>query len=166
MIATFAGGCFWCLEAVFLRIAGVKKVVSGYTGGHTPNPTYRDVCSGQTGHAEAVQIEYDPQIISYEKLLAVFFAIHDPTTLNRQGNDIGTQYRSAVFYHDEAQHQAASQAIAAQQSQYSDPIVTDVEPLTTFYPAEIDHQGYYDAHPNQPYCAAIIAPKLHKLGLS
>lgn len=165
MLATFAGGCFWCLDAVFLRIAGVKNVVSGYTGGHTPNPTYRDVCSGQTGHAEAVQIEYDQQIISYEKLLAIFFAIHDPTTLNRQGNDIGTQYRSAVFYHDETQHQAALQAITALQSQFNDAIVTEVVPLTTFYPAEIDHQGYYDAHSNQPYCTAIIAPKLRKLGL-
>ena len=165
MIATFAGGCFWCLEAVFTRIPGVIRVASGYTGGHTVNPTYRQVCTGDTGHAEAVQIEYDPLLIDYDKLLAVFFAAHDPTTLNRQGNDVGTQYRSAVFYHDEAQQLAAQQAIATQQEQLDEPIVTEVVPLPTFYPAEIDHQGYYDAHSGQPYCAMVITPKLRKLGL-
>ena len=165
MIATFAGGCFWCLEAVFTRIPGVIRVASGYSGGHTTSPTYREVCSGHTGHAEAVQIEYNPQLISYDKLLDIFFAAHDPTTLNRQGNDVGTQYRSAVFYHDEAQKQATQQAIATLQPQLSDPIVTEVVPLSVFYPAEIDHKGYYDAHPEQPYCAMVIAPKLRKLGL-
>ena len=165
MIATFAGGCFWCLEAVFTRIPGVTRVVSGYSGGHTTSPTYREVCAGQTGHAEAVQIDYNPQLIDYDKLLDIFFAAHDPTTLNRQGNDVGTQYRSAIFYHDEAQRQAAQQTIAALQTELDQPIVTEIVPLSVFYPAEIDHKEYYDAHPEQPYCAMVIAPKLRKLGL-
>ncbi|BCL75262.1 peptide methionine sulfoxide reductase MsrA [Jeongeupia sp. HS-3] len=163
--ATFAGGCFWCLEAVFQRINGVKRVVSGYIGGHTPNPDYRSICSGTTGHAEAVQIDYDPDQVDYETLLDVFFATHDPTTLNRQGNDSGTQYRSAVFVHDEAQRQSLQAKLAelAAGGQFSAPIVTETRDATTFYAAEAEHNDYFNRHPNQPYCMAVVLPKVRKL---
>lgn len=163
--ATLAGGCFWCLEAVFLRLRGVHRVESGYAGGHVENPGYRAVCSGTTGHAEVVQIDFDPEEISYRELLEVFFAIHDPTTLNRQGADVGTQYRSAIFYHDEAQQQAAERTIAelAEQKIWDDPIVTEIVPLERFYPAEDYHREYYDRNPEQGYCQVVISPKVAKL---
>ncbi len=162
--ATLAGGCFWCLEAVYDEIKGVHSVESGYAGGHVPNPTYRAVCTGSTGHAEAVQIRFDPNIVSYRDLLNVFFAIHDPTTLNRQGNDIGTQYRSAIFYHDEEQKRIAEDLIAALNAQkiWEDRIVTQVVPLDTFYVAEDYHQEYFARNPYQPYCMAVVAPKVAK----
>ncbi len=165
--ATLAGGCFWCIEAVFERIPGVRRATSGYTGGQTPNPTYRQVCSGNTGHAEAVEIEFDPANISFGQLLDIFWQAHDPTQLNRQGNDVGTQYRSAIFYHSEAQKQAAESAIQALNAsgQYKKPIVTQVAPATTFYTAEDYHQGYFDQNRNQPYCRFVIQPKLSKMGL-
>jgi peptide-methionine (S)-S-oxide reductase len=161
--ATFGGGCFWCVEAVFELLPGVKSVVSGYAGGHVANPTYKQVCDGDTGHAEVARIEYDPAVVSYEKLLEVFFESHDPTTLNRQGNDHGTQYRSVIFYHDEAQHQAALKGKAAAQAQYDQPIVTEVSPLPKFYVAEDYHQDYFRNNPNQGYCAFVIRPKVSKL---
>ena len=163
--ATLAGGCFWCLEAVFERLKGVRHVVSGYTGGRQPNPSYEAVCTGATGHAEAVQITFDPDEISYRELLELFFAFHDPTTLNRQGADVGTQYRSAIFYHTPEQRQTAEQVIRALADErvYDAPIVTQLEALTTFYPAEAYHQGYYRSHPTQPYCHAVISPKMAKL---
>lgn len=162
--ATLAGGCFWCLEAVYDDLKGVKRVVSGYAGGDRPNPTYKQVCSGATGHAEVVQIDYDPAIVSYRDLLEIFFTIHDPTTLNRQGADIGTQYRSAIFYHDEAQRHAAEEIIAELESEgvFANPIVTEVNALDTFYAAEGYHQDYYANNPNQPYCQVVVAPKLAK----
>ncbi|WP_269532254.1 peptide-methionine (S)-S-oxide reductase MsrA [Chitinimonas sp. BJYL2] len=162
--ATLAGGCFWCLEAVFLRLRGVEKVVSGYMGGQVDAPTYKQICNGDTGHAEVVQISFDPAQISYADLLEVFFVIHDPTTLNRQGNDVGTQYRSAIFYHDAEQHAAAQAAIAALTAEHAfdAPIVTEVTPAPTFWPAETYHQGYFDANPYQPYCMAVVAPKVRK----
>ncbi len=162
---TLAGGCFWCLEAVFLRLRGVQRVESGYAGGHLDNPTYRAVCSGTTGHAEVVQVEFDPQEISYRELLEVFFAIHDPTTLNRQGADVGTQYRSAIFYHDDAQKQDAEAMIRELTAQqiWEQPIVTEVVPLTRFYPAEDYHREYYDRNPEQGYCQVVISPKVAKL---
>jgi peptide-methionine (S)-S-oxide reductase len=163
--ATLAGGCFWCLEAVFLRLRGVQRVESGYAGGHVDQPTYRAVCSGTTGHAEVVQIDFDPQVITYAELLEVFFAIHDPTTLNRQGADVGTQYRSAIFYHDDAQKQEAERVIRelAGQKIWDDAIVTEVVPLTKFYPAEDYHREYYDRNPEQGYCQVVISPKVSKL---
>lgn len=163
-VATLAGGCFWCLEAVFEQLRGVEKVVSGYAGGRVPNPSYEAVCTGRTGHAEVVQVTYDPEQVSFRDLLDVFFTIHDPTTLNRQGADEGTQYRSAVFYHDQAQKQAAEDAIRALEAEgvWSDPIVTTLEPLTEFYPAEGYHQGYYRGNPRQGYCQVVIAPKVAK----
>jgi len=162
--ATLAGGCFWCLEAVFEQLKGVEKVVSGYTGGKVENPTYEMVCSGATGHAEAVQITFDPAQISYRELLEVFFSIHDPTTLNRQGNDIGTQYRSAIFYHDAGQKTSAEAVIAELEAarRWNNPIVTEVVAYTKFYPAETYHQEYFRNHPYQPYCQVVIAPKLDK----
>jgi peptide-methionine (S)-S-oxide reductase len=162
--ATLAGGCFWCLEAVFNDLRGVEKVVSGYSGGHVDQPSYRQVCSGMTGHAEVVQITFDPQVISYRELLQVFFSIHDPTTLNRQGADVGTQYRSAIFYHDESQRQAAEQTIAevANSGLWKDPIVTELAPLGEFFPAEPYHQDYYVNNQLQPYCQIVIAPKVAK----
>jgi peptide-methionine (S)-S-oxide reductase len=162
--ATFAGGCFWCVEAAFERVRGVRSVVSGYAGGHVDDPTYEQVCSGTTGHAEAVQVAYDPDEIDYEDLLAVFFTIHDPTTEDRQGPDVGSQYRSAVFYHDEAQREAVEVSIDRLEStgEY-DGIVTEVSPLDTFYEAEEKHQNYYEKHPDQPYCRMQIPPKLEKL---
>lgn len=163
-VATLAGGCFWCLEAVYDELQGVKRVVSGYAGGDVPNPTYEQVCTGNTGHAEVVQIEYDPDVTSYRDLLEVFFTIHDPTQLNRQGADVGTQYRSAIFYHNEEQRQAAEEIIAELEAEevYSKPIVTEVSPLGTFYPAEDYHQDYYVNNPTQPYCMVVVAPKLAK----
>jgi len=163
-VATLAGGCFWCLEAVFKRLRGVEWAVSGYMGGHTLNPTYQDICNGDTGHAEVVQISFDPEQISYRDLLAVFFALHDPTQRNRQGNDVGTQYRSAIFWHTPAQ-QAEAEAVIAElgaAQQYGGPIVTEVTAAATFYPAEDYHQGYFERNPAQPYCQFVVAPKLAK----
>ena len=161
--ATLGGGCFWCIEAVFEQLPGVKSVVSGYAGGRKPNPTYREVCSGSTGHAEAVQIEFDPSVISYQELLAVFWQAHDPTTLNRQGPDMGTQYRSIIFYHDEAQRMAAAQSKAEAAARLGRVVVTELVPFTVFYPAEPYHQDFYRNNPQQPYCRAYIQPKLEKL---
>ena len=161
--ATFGGGCFWCMEAVFERLPGVKSVASGFAGGHTANPTYEQVCTGDTGHAEATQIEFDPAKISYEKLLDVFWQAHDPTTLNRQGVDEGTQYRSLILYHSAAQKLAAEKSKAGAQKKFKHPIVTEIAPYTRFYPAENYHQGFYDNNTNYGYCRAVIAPKLEKL---
>jgi peptide-methionine (S)-S-oxide reductase len=163
-IATLAGGCFWCLEAVFELVGGVESVVSGYIGGHVVDPSYEDVCTGQSGHAEAVQISFNPAKISFTDLLAVFFAIHDPTTLNRQGNDRGTQYRSAIFYHSEAQRDEAQAMIAVlnRERVWPDPLVTEVVAAPTFYPAEKYHQHYFLNHPEQGYCQLVIAPKVNK----
>jgi len=163
-LATLAGGCFWCLEAVFEQLRGVTSVVSGYAGGQGANPTYEQVCTGTTGHAEVVQLAFDPAVISYRDVLDVFFATHDPTTLNRQGADVGTQYRSAIFYHTAEQKQIAEQAIAELNAEgiWDQPIVTEVAPLATFYPAEEYHQDYFRGHPGQGYCQAIISPKVAK----
>jgi peptide-methionine (S)-S-oxide reductase len=163
--ATFAGGCFWCTEAVYAEIKGVKGVTSGYIGGQVPNPTYKDVCSGLTGHAEAIEIEYDPTVVSFAKLLEVFFATHDPTTLNRQGADVGTQYRSSIFVHDDEQKRVAQEVIMAlnQARVFPGPIVTQIEPATVFYPAEDYHQDYFATNPFQPYCQAVAAPKVEKV---
>ena len=164
-IATFAGGCFWCTEAIFLEIKGVKKVVSGYIGGMTLNPTYKEICTGTTGHAEAIQITFDPSEVAYEDLLEVFFGTHDPTTLNRQGADVGTQYRSAIFYHSEEQMKKAQDymALIAKEKLYDREIVTKVTPATKFYVAEDYHQNYYNQNAYQGYCQMVIAPKLEKL---
>lgn len=163
-VATLAGGCFWCLEAVYDGMIGVQSVVSGYMGGQLPDPTYEAVCSGITGHAEVVQIEFDPAVIDYRDLLQVLFAIHDPTTPNRQGNDVGTQYRSAIFFHSPEQQRTAVAVIAALQEArlWPDPIVTEVVPATQFYPAESYHQDYFARNPNQPYCRLVVAPKVAK----
>ena len=163
--ATFAGGCFWCTEAVFERIDGVDEVHSGYTGGTTQNPSYAEVCSGNTGHAEAIQITFRPDVVSYEALLEVFFSTHDPTTLNQQGNDKGTQYRSAIFYHNEAQKQVAERYIdqLTKEKAFEDPIVTELNALEIFYKAEPHHQDYFASNPQQPYCQYVIAPKVNKL---
>ncbi len=160
-----AGGCFWCTEAVFKRLRGVASVTPGYIGGDKPNPSYEDVCSGTTGHAEAINIIFDPTIISLNQLLEVFWQIHDPTTLNQQGNDIGTQYRSAIFYQTDEQRQAAEQSIETLEAseQYPDNIVTEVVPYTTFYPAEQYHQDYYDSNRSNSYCRVVIDPKIQKL---
>ena len=162
--ATLAGGCFWCLEAVFDELKGVESVESGYMGGTTASPTYEAVCSGQTGHAEVVRITFDPWKISFKEILEVFFVIHDPTTLNRQGNDVGTQYRSAVFYHSPEQKAAAEQAIAGIGAAriYNDPIVTEIVPASAFYAAEGYHQEYFRRNPAQPYCAYVVRPKVAK----
>lgn len=162
---TLAGGCFWCLETIYERLKGVEKVVSGYTGGRRANPTYEQVCSGATGHAEAIQVTYDSSVISDREMLEIFFAFHDPTTLNRQGPDIGTQYRSAIFYNSPEQEQLAREVIAEleRNATFDRPIVTDLKPLDVFYPAEAAHQEYYRRHPTQPYCAAVIGPKVAKL---
>jgi peptide-methionine (S)-S-oxide reductase len=164
-VATFAGGCFWCLEAIFEQLDGVEKVVSGFSGGQVVNPSYREVCEGTTGHAEVVQVTFDPENIAFSELLEFFFAFHDPTTLNRQGADVGTQYRSGIFYHSPEQRKAAEAAIKelADSKTYSDPIVTEVTSYSGFYPAEEYHQGYYRSNSNQPYCAATITPKVAKL---
>lgn len=166
-IATFAGGCFWCIEAVFDQIPGVRRADSGYIGGRVANPTYEQVCEGTTGHAEAVEIEFDPARVTYEQLLALFWEAHDPTQLNRQGHDVGTQYRSAIFYHGEAQRKAAEESIRklAASGAHAGPIVTQLEPATTFYRAEKYHQAYYVNNRSQGYCRVIIRPKLEKLGL-
>lgn len=163
-LATLAGGCFWCLEAVYKELRGVSRVVSGYAGGHVESPTYREVCEGTTGHAEVVQITFDPAAVSYKELLEVFFTIHDPTTLNRQGGDVGTQYRSAVFYHTPEQRETAEQVIAEMSAArvWDSPIVTEVAPLDKFYPAEDYHQDYFEKNPTQPYCRAVVAPKVSK----
>jgi peptide-methionine (S)-S-oxide reductase len=163
-LATLGGGCFWCLEAVFEQVRGVDKVESGYAGGSAVNPSYRQVCSDTTGHAEVVQVTFDPAVISYREILEIFFAIHDPTTLNRQGMDEGTQYRSAIFYHSPQQQQTAQQLIDElnQADIWSRPIVTQVLPFPTFWKAEDYHQGYFRANPNQPYCQAVVGPKVAK----
>ena len=162
--ATLAGGCFWCTESVFDELRGVESVVSGYSGGHKDSPTYQEVCTGTTGHAEVIQIEFDPAEIDFSDILRVFFTVHDPTTLNRQGGDIGTQYRSSVFYHSEAQRQAAEDVIREIDAAaiYPNPIVTEVVPFEKFWPAEDYHQEYFVNNPNQPYCSAVIAPKVAK----
>lgn len=162
-LATVGGGCFWCTEAVMERLPGVKKVISGYAGGQTVNPTYEEICTGRTGHAEVIQVEFDPAVISYDKILGVFFEAHDPTTLNRQGADEGTQYRSVIFYHNEAQQKAAVRAKIAAQALWPDPIVTEVSPLTKFHVAEKYHQDYFRNNPNQGYCTFVIKPKMKKL---
>ncbi len=161
-VATLAGGCFWCTEAIFDRVKGVQSVVSGYSGGHAVNPAYREVTSGRTGHAEAIQVTYDPSEISYIELLEIFFKTHDPTTLNRQGADIGTQYRSAIFYHSEEQKRIAEEIITAlnREGIWKNPIVTEVTSFSNFYPAEKYHQSYYDNNPGQGYCRVVIQPKL------
>lgn len=161
-LATLAGGCFWCLEAVFQQLKGVSKVTSGYAGGKRPNPTYEQVCTGTTGHAEVVQVEFDPAVVSYRDLLDVFFTIHDPTTLNQQGADVGTQYRSAIFFRSPEQQRDANDAIAEAQKTWDDPIVTEIVPLTQFYPAEEYHKDYYVRNPSQGYCRVVIAPKVAK----
>jgi peptide-methionine (S)-S-oxide reductase len=164
-LATLGGGCFWCLEAVFEQVQGVERVGSGYTGGSVENPSYRQVCDGTTGHAEVVQVAFDPKVISYREILQVFFAMHDPTTLNRQGADVGTQYRSAIFYHSPDQRPTAEALIAELNAAeiWGRPIVTEVTPLEVFYRAEDYHQGYFRANPGQGYCQAIVAPKVAKL---
>lgn len=164
-LATLAGGCFWCLEAAFQQLKGVESVQSGYAGGHTPHPTYRAVCEGDTGHAEVVQLAFDPAAISYRDLLTVFFTIHDPTTRNRQGADEGTQYRSAIFFHDAEQEQTARAVIAELTAQglFDDPIVTEVVPLDHFHPAELYHKDYFRRNPFQPYCIGVVAPKVAKV---
>ncbi|MEI6105487.1 MAG: peptide-methionine (S)-S-oxide reductase MsrA [Opitutae bacterium] len=161
--ATFGGGCFWCMEAVFQRLPGIVKSVSGYSGGRTENPTYEQICSHGSGHAEVIQVEFDPAVISYEKVLEVFFESHDPTTLNRQGADEGDQYRSVIFFHNEEQHQAAGRAKLAAQGAYSDPIVTEIVPLKKFWRAEDYHQDYFNQNPNAGYCSFVIKPKVKKL---
>ena len=165
-IATLAGGCYWCLEAVFDRLQGVSSVESGYTGGKAPEPTYEDVCTGRTGHAEAVRITFDPGVVSYEDLLEVFFAIHDPTQLNRQGNDVGTQYRSSIFFHTPEQESLARNRVArlARDKVFAHPIVTEIVPAAAFHVAEAGHQEYYDrVGRRNPYCTAVIDPKVAKL---
>ncbi len=166
--ATLGGGCFWCLEALFVQIPGVKKVISGYAGGSTPNPSYEEVCGGRTGHAEVVQVSFDPEIVSYWEILDLFWRGHDPTTLNRQGHDVGTQYRSVIFYHDETQRLQAEESKAALEAAklYNAPVVTEIVPLRAFYPAEDYHQDYYARNPDAPYCTYVIRPKLERLGLT
>jgi peptide-methionine (S)-S-oxide reductase len=163
-VATLGGGCFWCLDSIFRDLKGVDKVESGYAGGQSKNPSYRDVCSGTTGHAEVVQVTFDPSVISFRDLLGVFFTIHDPTTLNRQGADIGTQYRSVVLHHSDDQRRTAEQVISelTDAKLWDAPIVTQIVPLTTYYPAEPYHQNYFTQHPDQPYCQVVIAPKVSK----
>lgn len=162
-VATLGAGCFWCVETLFQDLQGVLKVESGYSGGHVPNPTYREVCNGTTGHAEVIQVTFDPTIISYREILEVFFTVHDPTTLNRQGNDVGTQYRSAIFYHTPEQ-QAIAEAVkgGVAQSLWEAPIVTEIAPFTVFFVAEAYHQNYYKDNPYQPYCSVVITPKVKK----
>jgi peptide-methionine (S)-S-oxide reductase len=162
-IATLGGGCFWCVEAVFERFKGVTSVVSGYAGGTTPNPTYKAICNGDTGHAEVVQVHFDPTIIYYDQILQIFWEAHDPTTLNRQGGDDGTQYRSVIFTHNDQQKIIAEKSKQSAAKSFTKPIVTEILPLPTFYPAEEYHQDYFRRNPNQPYCAVVISPKLKKL---
>lgn len=162
--ATLGGGCFWCVESAFQQVKGIAKVQSGYTGGHTEHPTYEQVCAGDTGHAEVAQLTYDPEVISYRQILEIFFTLHDPTQVNRQGNDIGTQYRTSIFYHDDEQHQQAEDIIQelTDSDTFDDPIVTEVTKLETFYPAEDYHENYFNRNPENPYCQAVISPKLAK----
>lgn len=162
--ATLAAGCFWCVEAVYDALRGVESAVSGYAGGDVPNPSYEQVCTGSTGHAEVVQVTFDPEEISYRELLEIFFTVHDPTTLNRQGGDVGTQYRSAIFHHSPEQRATAEAVIRemGERELWADPIVTQVEPIGEFYPAEAYHQEYFENNPQQPYCAAVVAPKVAK----
>ena len=164
-VATLAGGCFWCVEAVFVMIEGVQKVVSGYTGGRSTNPTYHEVCSGSTGHAEAVQVYFEPEVLSYETVLEIFFAYHDPTTLNRQGADTGTQYRSAIFFHDSEQERISRETVAKLDASriWNSPIVTEIVPLEQFHEAELYHQSFYENNPDQMYCRFVIDPKVKKL---
>ncbi len=164
-ITTLGGGCFWCVEAVYQRINGVSDVKPGYAGGHTKNPTYKEICTGKTGHAEVAQIEFDPRIISFTQILNIFWQAHDPTTLNRQGNDVGTQYRSVIFYHSENQKNIAleSKKEADRSDYWPDPIVTEITDINNYYDAEDYHNNYYDNNPNQPYCLFVIKPKLDKL---
>jgi len=160
--ALLGGGCFWCIEAVYRRVKGVISAVSGYAGGTMPDPDYRSVCSGETGHAEVVEITFDPAVISYAEILEIFWEIHDPTTLNRQGADTGTQYRSVIYYRDETQKRQAEASVAAAQAGFAAPIVTELSPAPAFYPAEAYHQHYYDLNPGQGYCQVVIAPKIEK----
>ncbi|MCU0411524.1 MAG: peptide-methionine (S)-S-oxide reductase MsrA [Bacteroidetes bacterium] len=162
-LATLGGGCFWCIEAVYQKMPGILRLTSGYSGGHVTNPTYEQVCTGTTGHAEVVQIEFDPSLITYQQILELFWKAHDPTTLNRQGNDTGTQYRSVIFFHTEEQERIAKASRTGAQKQFSDPIVTEIVPLKTFYKAEEYHQDYYRNNASQPYCRFVIKPKLDKL---
>jgi len=164
-IATLANGCFWCTEAIFKRVNAVKSVLPGYAGGTVKNPSYDQVCTGKTGHAESIQIEFDPQVIPYEKILDIFWHTHDPTTINRQGNDVGTQYRSAIFYHDEKQREIAerSKKELEKQGVYKNSIVTEITPFKNFYVAESYHKDYYERHKDAPYCNYVISPKIHKL---
>ncbi len=164
-LATLGGGCFWCLEAAYGAVEGIEAVQSGYAGGDVPNPSYQQVCTGRTGHAEVVQLRYDPEVIGYRDLLEIFFTLHDPTTLNRQGADVGTQYRSVIFHHDEEQRRIAEELMRelSEAGIWQDPIVTQLEPLPTFYPAEDYHRDYYVRNTEQPYCQVVIAPKLSKL---
>ena len=164
-VATFAGGCFWCIEAVFQRIEGVLSVASGYSGGATPNPTYEEVCTGETAHAEAVQVAFDPNLITYDEILDIFWQAHDPTTKDRQGPDTGTQYRSAIFYSTDAQKEAAENSKKKAQKKWRDPIVTEILPLEKFWKAEDYHQNYYNSHQSAGYCRMVISPKLKKLKL-
>jgi len=163
-LATLGSGCFWCTEAVFQQLKGVKSVKSGYAGGTTENPTYEQVCTGRTGHAEVIQVEFDPSVISYEELLEVFFETHDPTTMNRQGNDVGTQYRSIILYHSDEQKEIAERVKKRldESGKWKNPIVTEIKPFTEFYIAENYHQDYYNQNKNQPYCRVVISPKLQK----
>ena len=161
-IATLGGGCFWCLEAVYQQMEGVEKIVSGYMGGHVENPSYQDVCTGATGHVEVVQVTFDAQVTSYREILEVFFAIHDPTSLDRQGNDSGPQYRSVIFYHSDAQRAAAGEMVRELAGDFGRPIVTELRAAETFWPAEDYHQDYFRNHPSQPYCAFVVSPKVKK----
>lgn len=161
-VATLGGGCFWCTEAVYSDLKGVEKVESGYSGGNAPNPSYEDVCTGDTGHAEVVQLTFDPKVISYKDLLEIFFSIHDPTTLNRQGADTGTQYRSVILYHDENQKKIAEKVIEESRKNFNQPIVTQLVPFKAFYKAEDYHQEYFLNNPNQPYCQVVVGPKVAK----
>ncbi len=161
--ATFGGGCFWCVEAAFEQLAGVEDVTSGYAGGHVEDPSYREVCNGTTGHAEVVQVEYDTDELAYEDLLEVFFKVHDPTTLNRQGPDVGEQYRSIVLYHDDDQRETTEAFVDRLDDEYDDSVVTEIEPLEAFYRAEDKHQNYFEKHPNQAYCSVNVAPKVAKV---
>lgn len=161
-LATLGGGCFWCVEAVYQELNGVLKVESGYSGGHVANPTYREICTGTTGHAEVAQITFDPSVVSFQEILEVFFTVHDPTTLNRQGNDVGTQYRSVIYYHSPEQKEIAEAGKSAAAALWDDPIVTEISPLDVFYKAEAYHQDYFKNNPNQPYCMFVVGPKVKK----
>ena len=161
-IATFGAGCFWCIEAILLNVSGITSIDVGYTGGHIDNPTYKMVCEGSTGHAEVAQIKFDPEKITYKELLSIFFEIHDPTTLNRQGNDVGTQYRSSIFYHDSTQQEIAQQVKSSLQSKFNNNIVTEITAFEKFYIAEDYHQNYYNNNKNAPYCNFVIKPKIEK----